>query len=74
MVGRIDELIDEAGVKIPTARWLPGSDWRGTVFEPIHRTAANEDYARAAMFFDQLVSYAIMRRTERWACGRYEVD
>jgi hypothetical protein len=74
MVDRIDELIDEAGGEIATAGWLPGSDWRGTVFEPIYRTAAKEDHARAAMFFGHLVWYTIKRRTERWACGRYEVD
>ena len=74
IVERINELIDEAGAEIATAGWLPGSDWTGTVFEPIYTRAAREDFNRAAMFFGQLVWYAVMHRDERWASGRYEVD
>src|SRR3954447_342894 len=46
MVARINELIDEAGSEIATAGWLPGSDWRGTVFQPIYEKAAREDFSR----------------------------
>lgn len=74
MVARIDELIDEAGGEIATAGWLPGSDWTGTPFEPIHAIAARQDFGRAAMFFGQLVWFAVMRRPERWGSGRYQVD
>lgn len=41
MVARINELIDQAGGEMATAGWLPGSDWAGTAFEPIHRKAAH---------------------------------
>ena len=74
MVGRIDELIDAGGAEVATAGWLPGSDWTGTVFEPIYTKAARGDFDRSAMFFGQLVWYVIMHRPERWASGRYEVD
>jgi hypothetical protein len=74
MVTRINELIDESGGEIATAGWLPGSDWTGTVFEPIYWTAARQDFDRSAMFFGQLVSYTVMKRPERWSSGRYEVD
>ena len=74
MVIRINELIDEAGSEIATAGWLPGSDWRGTPFQPIYDKAAREDFTRSAMFFGQLVGYAVMKRPERWGSGRYEVD
>lgn len=74
MVVRVGELIDEAGGEIATAGWLPGSDWTGTVFEPIYTKAAREDFDRSAMFFGQLVWYTVMRRPERWGSGRYEVD
>jgi hypothetical protein len=74
MVDRINELIDEAGGEIATAGWLPGSDWTGTPFEPIYTKAARGDFNRSAMFFGQLVWYAVMKRPERWASGRYEVD
>ena len=67
-------LIDESGAEIATAGWLPGSDWTATPFQPIYEKAAREDYTRSAMFFGQLVWYAVMHRSERWASGRYEVD
>ncbi len=74
MVTRINELIDESGAEIKTAGWLPGSDWTGTPFEPIYTQAVRSDFTRAAMFFGQLVWYAVMNRPERWASGRYQQD
>lgn len=74
MVERINELIDASGAEIATAGWLPGSDWTGTPFEPIYMKAARGDFDRSAMFFGQLVWYAIMERPERWGSGRYQVD
>jgi hypothetical protein len=74
MVTGINVLIDEAGAEIATAGWLPGSDWTGTPFEPIYTTAAREDFSRSAMFFGQLVWYAVMNRPERWGSGRYQKD
>lgn len=74
MVDRINELIDESGAEIATAGWLPGSDWTGTVFQPIYDKAARGDFDRAAMFFGQLVWFTIMKRPEKWGSGRYQVD
>ena len=74
MVDRINELIDEGGAQIATAGWLPGSDWTGTPFEPIYTKAARGDFERSALFFGQLVWYTIMKRPERWASGRYQLD
>jgi hypothetical protein len=74
MVARINELIDESGAEIATAGWLPGSDWTGTAFEPIYNKAARGDFDLAAKFFGQLVWYAVMKRPERWASGRYELE
>ena len=74
MVARINELIEEAGSEIATAGWLPGSDWRGTLFQPIYTKAAREGFGRSAMFFGQLVWYAVMNRPERWGSGRYQLD
>lgn len=74
MVSRISELIDEAGAEIATAGWLPGTDWTGTPFDPIYSKAAREDFSRSAMFFGQLVWFAVMQRPERWGSGRYHAD
>src|SRR5687768_12659140 len=74
MVARVNELINEAGGEIATAGWLPGSDWTGTVFAPIYTKGTNRDFDRAAMFFGQLVWYAVMQRPEAWGSGRYQLD
>ncbi len=52
----------------------PGSDWTGTVFQPIYTTAARGEFERSAKFFGQLVWYAVMQRPEQWASGRYDLD
>src|SRR3990172_11210331 len=74
MVAGVNELIDASGGEVATAGWLPGGDWRGTPFQPIYSKAAREDFDRSAMFFCQLLWYAIMGRPERWASGRYQVQ
>jgi len=74
MVERINELIDASGAEIATASWLPGGDWSGTPFEAIYGKAAPGDSERSAMFFGQLVWYAIMRRPDRWSSAKYELD
>src|SRR5437667_8971046 len=74
MVTRVNELIEQAGGEIATAGWLPGADWTGSPFEPIYTKAARGDFQRSALFFGQLVWYAVMERPERWASGRYDLD
>lgn len=74
MLDRINALIDASGAEIATSSWLPSGDWTGTTFEPIYSKAAPGDSQRSAMFFGQLVWYTIMRRPDRWATGKYELD
>jgi hypothetical protein len=74
MVARVNELIDQAGGEIATAGWLPGADWTGSPFEPIYTKAARGDFQRSALFFGQLVWYAVMQRPEPWGSGRYNLD
>lgn len=73
-VARINELIDAAGGQIVTAGWLPGSNWSGTVFNPIFTIGARKDYQQAAKLFGLLVWYVITERPERWGSGRYQKD
>lgn len=73
-VARINELIDDAGGRIATAGWLPGSDWTGTPFAPFYTEAARKNEDLAAKFFGLVVWYTIMNRPERWASGRYQKD
>jgi hypothetical protein len=77
IVARINELIDESiaksGKEIATAGWLPGSDWTGTVFDPIYSKGTGRNYDLSARWFGQAVWFAVMQRPERWASGRYKV-
>lgn len=73
--GRTVQRADRRGGRRDRNRRLaPGSDRTGTPFQPIYTKAARGDFNRAAMFFGQLVWYAVMNRPEGWASGRYEVD
>jgi hypothetical protein len=74
LLASINELIDAAGAEIATSAWLPGSNWAGTPFELIYTKAAPGDSDRSAMFFGQLVWYAIMRRPDRWGSSKYLLD
>ncbi len=74
MVERINELVDASGAEIATSDWLPGGDWTGSPFEVIFRKAAPGDQDRSAMFFGQIVWYAVMRRPDRWGSRKYELD
>ena len=59
---------------IHTAGWMPGSDWTGTVFQPLYEKGAGRDYALAAKMFGLLVWVVFMERPERWGSGRYQKD
>ncbi len=63
--GRIDS--DE----IHTAGWMPGSDWTGTVFEPIYH-ACGHNLEAAGLFFGLIVFKVMMERDDCWGFGKYE--
>lgn len=62
------------GDRIHTAGWMPGSDWTGTVFQPIYKKACKANYERAAMIFGLIVFKVFMDRPETWVFGRFEKD
>ncbi len=59
------------GREIATAGWLPGSDWTGTVFQPIYEKASRRSYAQAAQCFGLFVWEAVMEHPEDWTSGRF---
>jgi hypothetical protein len=59
--------------EVDTAGWIPGADWRGTVFQPIYG-ACGEDSDAAALFFGLLVWQPVMDREDCWSFGRYEKE
>lgn len=69
---RLNEMID--GTEIQTAGWMPGSNWSGTVFEPIYFKAANQSYSASAKCFGLMVWEVFMERPEHWFSGRFEKD
>ena len=63
-----------AGDEIHTAGWMPGSDWTGTVWEPIYTNACQCDTVAAALCFGLFVWEAAMNHPDTWSFGRYEKD
>ena len=66
----LNELIE--GTEIQTAGWMPGSDWRGTPYQPIYEKAARRDPQVAARCFGLIVWVVFMDRPEVWTSGRFE--
>ena len=59
--------------EVDTSSWIPGTDWMGTVFEPIY-WACGEDPDVAALFFGLVVWQVVMDREDCWSFGRYEKE
>lgn len=62
------------GTEIQTSSWMPGSDWSGTVFQPIYEKACAFSEPSSALFFGLIVWVVFMERPEWWSFGRYEKD
>ncbi len=61
------------GREVDTSSWIPGSDWTGTIFQPIYH-ACGEDEVTAGLFFGLLVWQVVMDREDCWSFGRYEKE
>jgi hypothetical protein len=59
--------------EIHTAGWMPGSNWMGTVIEPIYH-ACGRNQTQAALFFGLIVYKVFMERPDAWACGRFQLN
>ena len=71
-----DKIHDELNCRfdsreVDTSSWIPGSDWTGSVFEPVY-IACNFDEVASALFFGLLVWQVLMDREDCWSFGRYE--
>ena len=72
-----DRICDElnsriAGDEIHTSSWIPGSDWSGTVFEPIYSVACHCDPDSSARFFGLIMWEVVKHHDQTWSYGRYE--
>ncbi|MBK8228414.1 MAG: hypothetical protein IPK70_14725 [Flavobacteriales bacterium] len=61
------------GTDIQTSSWIPGSDWMGTVYEPIYTTACLRDFNESALCFGLFVWVAVQNREDEWGFGRYKL-
>jgi|ERR1035438_4436401 hypothetical protein len=59
--------------EIDTAGWIPGANWKDTIWWPIY-LAAGEDQEVSAKFFGQIVWQVVMDHPDCWPSGKYELD
>ena len=59
--------------EVHTSSWMPGSNWMGTVFEPIYIEACSLNQEAAALFFGLILWEVMMEDEHDWSFGRYSV-
>ena len=78
-----DEQFDDIGTEllrriegsaVHTSSWNPGSDWTGTVFEPIYTDACHHDNDASGRCFGLFLWVVMMKHPDVWGFGRYEKD
>lgn len=74
IVTEINHMIDWSGKDVHTSSWMPGSDWSGTVFDPIWSKATLHSYEDSAKCFGLIVFDTFMRRDDWWSFGHFELN
>ena len=69
--GELRSRID--GDEILTSSFIPGSDWTGTVFQPIYEHACRFDTEASALCFGLFLWVEMMEHPDVWGFGRYPV-
>jgi len=59
------------GKRIETSAWIPGSNWSGTVYQPIYEKAALMSHELSGMMFGLLVWEAFERHPDDWYTERF---
>lgn len=62
-----------SGSEIETSSWIPGSDWSGTVYQPIYEKACALDGEASAKFFGLILWQVVMEHEATWSFGRYKL-
>lgn len=62
------------GKQVETSSWIPGSNWHGTVWEPIYTKACLNDIKSSGLCFGLFVWVTMMKRPEYWSFIRYSKD
>ena len=71
IVHELDQRI--SGDEVHTSSWMPGSDWVGTVFEPLERICGG-DRDVSGRLFGLIVWKVFQDRPDTWSFGRYEMN
>lgn len=72
VVDAINERIDDSNIN--TAGWIPGSNWEGTVYQPLYY-ACGQNQDQSGKFFGLIVFETLMLREDKvWGFGRFEKD
>lgn len=68
IVEELNRVIDWG--EVHTSSWIPGSDWRGTLYEPIWIACQKND-TLAAQFYGQILYQVMIDRPEKWCFGDF---
>lgn len=68
----LEKVLNQGEVHVSS--FVPGSDWTGTVYQPIYEIACDEDERQAAFFFGILMWVAVMNHPETWSFLKYKED
>ncbi|KGX86681.1 hypothetical protein [Pontibacillus marinus] len=69
IVTELNRIADQE--EVITSSWIPGSDWRGTVYEPIWEACGRNDEV-AAKFYGQILYKVIIDHPAEWLFGKYD--
>ena len=72
ITNELNRKIDKA--EIHTSSWMPGSNWGGTVYQPIWETACQKNQDAAAKCFGLILWEVMMKRPDAWSFGRYKLN
>ncbi|MBU0559206.1 MAG: hypothetical protein KJ799_00465 [Bacteroidetes bacterium] len=70
IVNKLDSMIDSD--EIHTAGWMPGNNWKGTVFKPIYTKACGMNEQESGLCFGLFVWYVFQNRPDEWYSGKFE--
>ena len=69
MIAELNRVIQEKldnKEQVVVSSFIPGSDWSGTVWDPIYTKACGFDFDHSAQFFGLLVCQVLIDRKEIW--------
>lgn len=72
IVDKLNSLIN--GDEVHTAGWMPGHNWKETVYEPIYTKACGSNEEESGLCFGLFVWYVFQNRLDEWYSGKFEKD